>query len=71
MAARKKEADSSRSKVHPGATIESEVIHLQSAADIKLDELCEKKMVMLKPTSIVESCNKAMNIDMDNMCIDS
>ena len=67
MAARKKEADSPRSKKHPGATIESEVIHLQSAADIKLDELCDKKMVMLKPTSIVESCNKAMQTDMDNM----
>ena len=67
MAARKKEADSSRSKAQPGATIESEVIHLQSAADIKLDELCDKKMVMLKPTSIVDSCNKAMQTDMDNM----
>ena len=67
MAARKKEADSPRSKKHPGATIESEVIHLQSAADIKLDEICDKKMVMLKPTSIVDSCNKAMQTDMDNM----
>ena len=70
MAARKKEADSPRSKKHPGATIESEVIHLQSAADIKLDEVCEKKGVMLKPTSIVDSCNKAMQTDMDNMTQD-
>ncbi len=70
MAARKKEAESPRSKVHRGATIESEVVHLQSAADIQLDEICEKKMVMLKPTSIVESCNKAMQIDMDNMTQD-
>jgi len=70
MAARKKEADSPRSKVHKGATIESESPHIQSAADIKLDEICDKKMVILKPTSIVESCNKAMQIDMDNMTQD-
>ena len=70
MAARKKEADSPRSKVHRGATIESESPHIQTAATIKLDEICDKKMVMLKPTSIVESCNKAMNIDMDNMTQD-
>ena len=70
MAARKKEADSPRSKVHKGATIESESPHIQTAASIKLDEICDKKMVTLKPTSIVESCNKAMQIDMDNMTQD-
>jgi len=67
MAARKKEADAPRSKAEPGATIESESPHIQTAATIKLDEVCERKMVMLKPTSIVESCNKAMQTDMDNM----
>ena len=70
MAARKKEADSPRSKAQRGATIESESPHIQTAATLKLDEICDKKMVMLKPTSIVESCNKAMNIDMDNMTQD-
>ena len=70
MAARKKEADSPRSKVNKGATIESESPHIQTAASIKLDEICERKGVMLKPTSIVESCNKAMQIDMDNMTQD-
>ena len=65
--ARKKEAQSSRSPVYPGATIESEAVHLQSAADIKLDEVCCKKRVLLKPTGIVESCNKAIQTDMDNM----
>ena len=70
MAARKKEADSPRSKTEKGATIESESPHIQTAATIKLDEICDKKMVMLKPTSIVESCNKAMQIDMDNMTQD-
>ena len=70
MAARKKEADSPRSKVNKGATIESESPHIQTAASIKLDEICERTGVMLKPTSIVESCNKAMQIDMDNMTQD-
>jgi len=70
MAAMKKEADSFRSPVNPGATIESESPHIQTASTLKLDELCEKKMVLLKPTSIVESCNKAMQTDMDNMTKD-
>ena len=64
---RRKEAQSPRSPVHPGATIESEAAHIQSAADIKLDEVFCKKRVTLKPTSIVESCNRAIQTDMDNM----
>tara|TARA_B100000287_G_C20644608_1_gene784661 strand:- start:229 stop:2109 length:1881 start_codon:yes stop_codon:yes gene_type:complete len=64
---RRKEAQSPRSPVHPGATIESEAAHIQSAADIKLDEVFCKKRVTLKPTNIVESCNKAIQTDMDNM----
>ena len=65
--ARNKESQSPRSKAERGATIESESPHIQTAATIKLDEVCEKKAVILKPTSIVESCNKAMQTDMDNM----
>tara|TARA_R100001443_G_scaffold4192_1_gene12436 strand:- start:4398 stop:6284 length:1887 start_codon:yes stop_codon:yes gene_type:complete len=65
--ARRKESESPRSKTERGATIESESPHIQTAATIKLDEVCEKKAVILKPTSIVESCNKAMQTDMDNM----
>tara|TARA_B100000965_G_scaffold89678_1_gene72883 strand:+ start:2228 stop:4093 length:1866 start_codon:yes stop_codon:yes gene_type:complete len=67
MAARKKEANSPRSPVNPGATIESEAVHVQSSADIKLDEVFCKKRVLLKPTGIVDSCNRAMKTDMDNM----
>ena len=70
MAARKKEADSFRSKPERGATIESESPHIQTAATIKLDEICDKKMVILKPTGIVDACNKAMQTDMDNMTQD-
>ncbi len=64
---RRKEAQSSRSPVQPGATIESEASHIQSAADLKLDEVFCKKRVTLKPTGIVESCNRAIQTDMDNM----
>jgi hypothetical protein len=67
MAALKKEANSFRSKVNPGATIESESPHIQTAATIKLDEVFCKKRVLLNPDNIVESCNKAVQTDMDNM----
>ena len=67
MAALKKEANSFRSPVNPGATIESESPHIQTAATIKLDEVFCKKRVLLNPDNIVESCNKAMQTDMDNM----
>ena len=67
MAARKKEAQSPRSPVQPGATIESEIVHVQSAADLKLDEVACKKRVLLKPDDLVDSCNRAMQTDMDNM----
>ena len=67
MNAMKKEADSFRSAVNPGATIESESPHIQTAATIKLDEVFCKKRVLLNPDNIVESCNKAVQIDMDNM----
>ena len=67
MAALKKEANSFRSPVNPGATIESESPHITTAATIKLDEVCCKKRVLLNPDDIVESCNKAVQTDMDNM----
>ena len=67
MNALRKEANSFRSKVNPGATIESESPHIQTAATIKLDEVFCKKRVLLNPDNIVESCNKAMQTDMDNM----
>ena len=67
MAALKKEANSFRSKVNPGATIESESPHITTAATIKLDEVFCKKRVLLNPDNIVESANKAIQTDMDNM----
>ena len=67
MAALKKEANSFRSKVNSGATIESESPHITTAATIKLDEVFCKKRVLLNPDNIVDSCNKAVQTDMDNM----
>ena len=67
VASLKKEANSFRSKVNPGATIESESPHIQTAATIKLDEVFCKKRVLLNPDNIVESANKAVQTDMDNM----
>ena len=67
VASLKKEANSFRSKVNPGATIESESPHIQTAATIKLDEVFCKKRVLLNPDNIVDSANKAVQTDMDNM----
>ena len=70
VTARTSEANSSRSPVQPGATWEGEGVHGQTAATIKLDEIFCKKRVLLKPDNIVESCNRAMQTDMDNMVQD-
>lgn len=61
------EANSPRSEVKPGATVEGEALHLQTAANIKQDAVYHFKRVLMKPDNIVESANKAMQTDMDNM----
>ena len=67
IANRTKEANSPRSPVQPGATLEGEAIHLQNAAALKLDAVYHFKRVLMKPDNLVESANKAMQTDMDNM----
>ena len=67
---RVKEANSPRSPVKPGATIEGEATMIQTAADLKRDDVCNVKRVVLKPDNIVESSNKAMQTDMDNLVQD-
>ena len=67
IADRSKEAKSPRSDVKPGATIESEAIMIQTAADLKRDRVYCEKRVLLKPDNIVQSTNKAMQTDMDNL----
>ena len=64
---RAKEANSPRSDVKPGATIESEATMIQTVSDLKRDRVYCEKRVLLKPDNLVESTNKAMQTDMDNL----
>ena len=64
---RAKEANSPRSDVKPGATIESEATMIQTVSDLKRDRVYCEKRVLLKPDNLVESTNKAMKTDMDNL----
>ena len=64
---RSKEANSPRSDVKPGATIESEATMIQTVSDLKRDRVYCEKRVLLKPDNLVESTNKAMQTDMDNL----
>ena len=61
------ETNSPRSPVKPGVNIEGESVHIQTAAALKLDAVYHFKRVLMKPDNLVESANKAMQTDMDNM----
>ena len=65
--ARVDEADSPRAPRIGQIYLESEGVMRQSVADIKRDKVYCEKRVLLKPDNIVESANKAMQIDMDNL----
>ena len=67
VAARVKEANSPRAKVTGQPFMEAEATMRQSIADIKRDKVYCEKRVLLKPDNIVESANKAMQTDMDNL----
>ena len=67
VAARVKEANSPRAPRIGQIYLESEGVMRQSVADIKRDKVYCEKRVLLKPDNIVESANKAMQIDMDNL----
>ena len=64
---RVKESNSPRSPITGQVFLESEGVMQQSVADIKRDKVYCEKRVLLKPDNIVESANKAMQIDMDNL----
>ena len=64
---RVKESNSPRSPIKGQPFKESEGVMQQSVADIKRDKVYCEKRVLLKPDNIVESANKAMQIDMDNL----
>ena len=67
VAARVKEANSPRAPRKGQPYMESEGVLQQSVADVKRDKVYCEKRVLLKPDNIVESANKAMQIDMDNL----
>ena len=67
VAARVKEANSPRAPRRGQPYKESEGVLQQSVADIKRDKVYCEKRVLLKPDNIVESANKAMQTDMDNL----
>ena len=67
VGARVKEANSPRSPSTGQPNLESEGTMRQSIADVKRDKMYCQKRVLLKPDNIVESVNKAMQIDMDNL----
>ena len=67
VASRVKEANSPRSEPTGQPYMEAEATMRQSIADVKRDKVYCEKRVLLKPDNIVESANKAMQIDMDNL----
>ena len=67
VAARVKEANSPRAPRRGQPYKESEGVLQQSVADVKRDKVYCEKRVLLKPDNIVESANKAMQTDMDNL----
>ena len=67
VAARVKEANSPRAPRKGQPYMESEGVLQQSVADVKRDKVYCEKRVLLKPDNIVESANKAMQTDMDNL----
>lgn len=67
MSNRISEANSPNARSKPGATIESEAIHLLSAADVVLNENYSKKIPISKPNDAVQSAIKGMQIESDNL----
>ena len=67
VASRVKEANSPRSESTGNPYMEAEATMRQSIADVKRDKVYCEKRVLLKPDNIVESANKAMQTDMDNL----
>ena len=64
---RVEQSNSPKSPITGQVFLESEGVMQQSVADIKRDKVYCEKRVLLKPDNIVESANKAMQIDMDNL----
>ena len=67
--ARTKKANSPLAQAEPGATLESGAssINLKAASSVIRDDLYKTKTVLLKPGHIVESSQKGIQTELDNM----
>ena len=61
-------ARSPNGQVKPGPTIEqSDAMHLLNAGDVKREDKCQEKIVVMNPDSPVESATKAIQTEIDNL----
>ena len=67
IATRKAEAESPNSKVQPGATIESEAVHLLDAGRVKASKIRRECIVTMKPDDFVGSAITAIQTAIDNL----
>jgi|TARA_R100000030_G_scaffold12966_1_gene8668 uncharacterized protein YoxC len=51
----------------PGATLENESVHHITAGDVKRQEKCDEKIVMMKPDDIVGSAMKGIQTAIENL----
>ena len=67
IATRKAEAEKSDAKVQPGATIESEAVHLLDAGRVKASKIRRECIVTMKPDDFVGSAITAIQTAIDNL----
>ena len=51
----------------PGATLENESVHHITAGDVKRQEKCEEKIVLLKPDELIDSALKGIQTVIENL----
>ena len=61
------QSQSPNSPAEPGATLESEAIHVTSVKDVRLEEKYQEKIPLMKPDDTVASATKAMQTNIDNV----
>ena len=61
------QSQSPNSPAKPGATLESEAIHVTSVKDVRLEEKYQEKIPLMKPDDTVASATKAMQTNIDNV----
>ena len=61
------QATSPTTPAKPGATLESEAIHVVSVGDVRREEKYQEKIPLMKPDDTVASATKAMQTNIDNV----